>query len=125
MAVGRDKYNTGDRKGARESWSECSEEINRAQSSTFWTFFVSGGEQPFLDAIAELQFTACLNVAQFNNTVLGTEPGSWPASDLDRRLEFSFINHSYVLAEKCMEPDFWRPVRTWRPSNIQLAKLRY
>jgi hypothetical protein len=86
---------------------------------------VSCGGQPFLDTLAEVQFTVCLNGAHIYNTTLAMKPVPVHSSDPEAAVIFSVAARTYCLAEECLQPGFWRPGYTWRPSNTQLAKLRY
>ncbi|KAF1834603.1 hypothetical protein BDW02DRAFT_568847 [Decorospora gaudefroyi] len=120
---GKEQYNCRDYAGAMDTWYECGEDIGLVRTSPSWDNLVLQGRQPFIDTLANLHFTASLNMIHVGIYSLG--PVSFVTNNTVTGALLKTIEDSIWAAENCMKPEFWQVGRTWRPSDTLLAKLRY
>jgi hypothetical protein len=118
---GQQAWKAGDIYGAYNKWGEALIDLTRVHRGSSWSGLVQRDGDAFVNRIAEIYFLICLNAAQAA-LQLWKSSSSFPSYT---QADIDIFDNPSGRANLGMNPGYWREGFVWRPSDVQLAKLRY
>ena len=112
---GKVMFHNGQIKNAYLHWSTGMFQLTCIHCSSSWNVLLAKGDDTFVEKVAELQLTLCLNLthagimlSSYLGGITSTNPRFW-------------IDEAY----ECFRPDWWKKGYTYQTSDTLLAKLKY
>lgn len=118
--LGAQFYQDGKVTEASEWWTTAVSDVRRMRCSESWKALALKGGPPFINQLAELQFTLLLNSAQNSLRVMKASPNNKEAV-----MTVGDVVTSNLQEASGLRDDFESDGSQWQPSNAQMARLHF